>query len=116
MKNNWVWAYHVTLSSFLHSIAKEGLKPNSSVKNCSAIFVEPDLAGVQPYVGTGTAVLRFKTPGFSETRDGESVLFAGSTQEDGIPDAPFVGNPGEVGVIPPSEIQLLVDKKWKNLI
>lgn len=107
---DWVWAYHVTLDRNLESIAMEGLKPNfhEHVPDIPVVFVEPDLEGVEPYYGEGMAVLRFKTPGFGATEDGEDVLFAG--------DPPFVGSPGEAGVIPPERIQILIDRKFRWLI
>jgi hypothetical protein len=107
---DWVWAYHVTPEGNLDSIAREGLKPNlhEHAPDIPVVFVEPDLEGVTPYYGEGMAVLRFKTPGFGTTEDGEDVLFAG--------DPPFVGPPGEAGVIPPERIQILVDRKFRWLI
>lgn len=77
------------------------------------VFVEPDLEGVLPYYGPGIAVLRFKTPGFGTTEDGETVVFGGDGVD--VPDAPFVGRAGEPGVIPPERIQVLVGKKFRWL-
>jgi hypothetical protein len=107
---DWVWAYHVTSENNLDSIAREGLKPNlhEHVPDHPVIFVEPDLEGVEPYYGEGMALLRFKTPGFGTSEDGESVLFAG--------DPPFVGPLRADGVIPPERIQILVDRKFRWLI
>jgi len=107
---DWVWAYHVTSQGNLDSIAKTGLQPNfhSHVPDVPVIFVEPDLEGVEPYYGEGMAVLRFKTPGFGTTEDGENVLFAG--------DHPLVGPRGDPGVIPPERIQILVDRKFQWLV
>ena len=107
---DWVWAYHVTSENNLDSIAREGLKPNlhEHVPDHPVIFVEPDLDGVEPYYGEGMALLRFKTPGFGTSEDGESVLFAG--------DPPFVGPLGADGVIPPERIQILVDRKFRWLV
>lgn len=115
--HDWVWAYHVTPETALESISMEGLKPNmhAHVPDFPVIFVEPDLEGVEPYYGHGMAILRFKTPGFGTTEDGESVIFGGS-ERGGPPDVPLVGDSGEDGVIPPERIQILVDRKFQWLV
>lgn len=107
---DWVWAYHVTPGANVESILENGLQPNphQHVDGESAIFVEPDLEGVEPYYGEGMAVLRFKTPGFGTTSDGESVIFGGSE--------PLVGEEGDDGVIPPERIQILVGRKFQWMI
>lgn len=106
-------AYHLTLEVFLDSIAKEGLKLgwHPSVAEAPVIFVEPDLAGVEPYFQEGAVVLRFKTPGF-----GESVIFGGSVHEGHPPEPPLVGRPGDVGVIPPERLQILREGRFTWLI
>lgn len=113
----WVWAYHGTPQKSLDSIAKHGLKPtpHEAVDGAPVIFVEPELEGIEPYYTEGMAILRFKTPDFASTDDGESVLFAGS-ERGGVPDEPFVGKPGEDGVIPPERIQVLFDNKFRWLV
>ncbi len=80
------------------------------------IFVEPELEGVTPYIAQGIAVLRFKTPGFGTTEDGESVLFSGSEHENSPPDPPFVGEPGQDGIIPPERIEILQGQHWEWLV
>lgn len=114
---DWVWAYHVTLRGNLESIIMSGLRPSlhAHVPDSPVIFVEPDIDGVEPYYTEGMAVLRFKTPGFGTTEDGESVIFGGS-ERGGSPDEPLVGAPGEDGVIPPEQIQILADRKFQWLI
>lgn len=114
---DWVWAYHVTPEPNLPSIVQEGLRPymHAHVEDIPVIFVEPELEGIEPYYGPGMAILRFKTPGFGTTEDGESVLFAGS-EEGGPPDEPFVGDAGEDGVIPPERIQVLIGNKFQWLV
>lgn len=114
---DWVWAYHITPKTNLESIVISGLKPtvHSHVPDFPVIFVEPDLDGVEPYYAEGMAVLRFKTPGFGMTEDGENVIFGGSPVG-GPPDAPLVGTPGEDGVVPPERIQILADRKFQWLI
>jgi hypothetical protein len=109
---DWVWAYHVTPNEFLPSIAKDGLKPerHPHVRGAPVIFVEPDLEGVLPYhIRSKTSVLRFRTPGFGDTEDGETVLYSGSQRRLSPPDPPFVGRPGKHGVIPPQRLQILRD-------
>src|SRR5258707_1138478 len=112
---NWVWAYHATPWKAPRSIVKNGLKPtpHEAVDGMAVIFVEPDLEGVSAYYTEGMAVLRFKTPGFGTTEDGESVIFGGSDRRDAAPDLPMVGGPGEEGVIPPERIQVYFDKKFR---
>jgi hypothetical protein len=81
------------------------------------IYVEPDLENVLVYHHPGkTAVLRFRTPGFGELDNGEAVLFGQSEYEDGYPEAPFVGSPGESGVIPAVLLQILEEGKWRWLV
>jgi hypothetical protein len=114
---DWSWAYHVTLEEFVGSIAKNGLRPamHPHVSAVPVIFVEPDLDGIAPYYSEGMVVLRFKTPGFGTTDDGENVIFGGS--ESGTPpDPPLVGRSGEDGVVPPERIQVLVNNKFRWLI
>lgn len=117
---DWVWAYHVTPESNLKRIAIEGLKPNlhAHVPDIPVIFVERDIEGVEPYYGEGMAILRFKTPGFGCTEDGEDVIFGGPNPHDkeGYPEEPFEGEPGTDGVIPPERIQVLVGRKFKWLV
>lgn len=112
----WVWAYHVTLEQFLSSISEEGLKPtrHEALESAPVIFVEPNVAGVEPYWARGMALLRFRTPGFDSTDDGEDVIVGGDGV--GAPPEPLVGEPGEAGVVPPERLQVLVDKKFKWLI
>lgn len=116
---DWFWAYHVASNEFLPSIAKGGLKPalHPHVEGIPVVFVEPDLEGVMPYHTRGkTTVLRFRTPGFGDTEDGETVLYSGSHRKMSPPDSPFVGGPGEYGVIPPQRLQMLRDKAFVWLI
>lgn len=112
-----MWAYHVTAEENLNSIAKGGLESalHAHVEGIPVIFVEPDIAGVEPYYREGMVVLRFKTPGFGTTDDGESVIFGGS-ERGGPPDPPLVGKRGEDGIIPPERIQILVDRKFEWMI
>lgn len=114
---DWVWAYHATPEQFIPSIAEEGLKPNRHphVEDVPVIFVEPDFEGIEPYYDPGMAALRFKTPGFGTTEDGEYVIFGGS-ESGGVPEEPLVGEAGEDGVIPPERIQILVGKKFQWLV
>lgn len=114
---DWVWVYHGTPEKNLNSIVKHGLKPtpHEAVDGAPVIFVEPEIEGIEPYYFDGMAILRFKTPGFASTDDGESVLFAGSERGD-IPDEPFVRGAGEDGVIPPERIQILVGRKFEWII
>jgi hypothetical protein len=113
---DWAWAYHVTLKTFLSRIAEEGLVPGHHPRagNEPVLFVEPDVEGVEPYLSRGTTVIRFKTPGFETTEDGESVIVGGDGA--GSPPAPFVGEPGVVGIVPPERIQVLEGKKFKWLL
>lgn len=115
---DWVWAYHVTPESNLESIANEGLNPtwHPHVEDAPVIFVEPDVAGIEPYYQAGMAVLRFKTPGFGTTDDGENVIFGGSQNDTRPPDPPLIGDEGEDGVIPPERVQILRAKKFGWLI
>ena len=109
-----MWAYHLTIEENLPSIARMGLKPHTHAHvedNTPVIFVERDEEGLEPYVGPGTANLRFKTPGFGGTPDGEDVLFGGPGRND-FPDAPFVGGENEDGVIPPQRIQIKKKDRW----
>jgi hypothetical protein len=85
------------------------------VADIPVIFVEPDLDGIAPYYRKGMAVLRFKTPGFGSTDDGEDVIFGGS-ESGGPPDPPMVGKDGEDGVIPPERLQVLVGKRFQWLV
>jgi hypothetical protein len=106
--DGWVWAYHVTSERFIPSIAQHGLRPTIHQHvpgGAPVLFVEPDLAGVEPYWHPGLAVLRFKTPGFASTEDGEDVLFGG--------EPPFVGDPG---AIPPEALFILVGKRFQRLV
>jgi hypothetical protein len=114
---DWVWAYHITPKTNLELIVMDGLKPNfhPHVQDFPVIFVEPDLDGVEPYYAEGMAVLRFKTPGFGTTEDGENVIFGGNPTG-GFPDAPLVGLSGEDGAVPAERIQILVDRKFQWLI
>ena len=69
------------------------------------IFVEADVVGAEVYASADTVTLRFRTPGFGTTEDGEYVLYA--------PDAPFVTSRSDrIGTIPPSEINVLKRGKW----
>lgn len=113
---DWVWAYHVTPAQFLPSIVERGLQPNRHphVEDVPVLFVEPDLAGVEPYWGPGMALLRFKVPGFGATEDGESVLFGGDGK--GSVPPPFEGAPGEAGAIPPEKLQVLEGKRFRWLL
>lgn len=117
MVSRTVWAYHVTPKANIESILQDGLKPtmHAHVPDFPVIFVEPDIEGVEPYYTKDMAVLRFKTPGFGTTEDGESVIFGGSPVG-GPPDDPLVGAPGEDGVIPPERIQILVDRKFQWML
>lgn len=114
---DWVWAYHVTPEKNLPSITVEGLKPtlHAHVPDFPVIFVEPDLDGVEPYYAEGMAILRFKTPGFGSTEDGESVIFGGNPTG-GTPEAPLTGAPGEDGVVLPERIQVLFDRRFRWLV
>lgn len=114
---DWKWAYHVTLQEFVEPISQVGLRPtmHPHVSDVPVIFVEPDLDGVAPYYREGMAVLRFKTPGFGATDDGESVIFGGN-ERGGVPDEPLVGKRGEDGVVPPERIQVLIDRKFRWLV
>jgi hypothetical protein len=114
---NWVWAYHVTPQEFLVLISKVGLRPtmHPHVSDVPVIFVEPDIEGVEPYYREGMAVLRFKTPGFGTTDDGENVIFGGS-EPGSVPDDPLVGRRGADGVVPPERIQVLADRTFRWLI
>jgi len=116
--DDWVWAYHVTAEANLDSIVREGLKPqrHKSALDAPVIFVEPDLEGVDPYYTRGTVVLRFKTPGFGTTKDGESVIFGGSERPDVPPDPPLVGGPGEDGVILAERMQIPRGRHFKWLV
>lgn len=104
---DWVWAYHVTPEEFLPAITRDGLEPtmHEAVEDVPVLFVEPDLEGSEPYYGPGMAILRFKTPGFGTTEDGEAVLFGG--------DPPFVS---ATGSIPPERLQVYVDRKFRWLV
>jgi len=117
--SSWVWAYHATLRKFLSSIRTNGLRPawHSHVEDAPVIFVEPDLDGVLPYHRPPeTVVLRFKTPGFGNTEDGETVIYGGSERPNAYPDEPLVGERGEDGVIQPECIQILRGKSFEWLI
>ncbi len=100
------------------SIAQAGLHPtlHPHVEEMPIIFVEPDIDGVKPYYTKGMALLRFKTPGFGDTPDGESVIFGGSSPHTGYPEPPLVGEAGEDGVVPPDKIQVLVETKFEWLV
>lgn len=113
------WAYHVTSLELVDEIAAKGLKaePNAKANDEPVIFVEPDLDGVLPYHHPGrTAVLRFRTPGFAELDNGETVLFGKSEYSDGYPDLPLVGDRGGVGRVPPERLQILHKGKWRWLL
>lgn len=116
---DWVWAYHTTHRANLPSIKTEGLRPgwHEHVQEAPVIFVERDVEGLEPYVGEGSVILRFKTPGFGATEDGEDVIFGGpGVSREGYPDAPLVGPSGSDGVIPPDRIEVLVEEgKWAPL-
>lgn len=116
---DWVWAYHTTPGANLPSIKKEGLRPewHSHVEDAPVIFVERDVEGVEPYLEKGSVILRFRTPGFGSTEDGEDVIFGGpDTAREGRPDAPLEGPPGSDGAIPPDRIEVLTDGgKWVPL-
>lgn len=115
---DWEWAYHVTSEAHMDPIAREGLKPHlhRSVPDAPVIFVEPEPEGVEPYHAPGTVILRFKTPGFGTTDDGENVIFGGSADPSRPPDPPFVGGPGEDGVIPPERIQIFRGRRFGWLV
>lgn len=101
---DWVWAYHATPEQFLPSIAVEGLRPSAhAAAGEEVLFVERTLDGLEPYYGPGIAVLRFKTPSFASTEDGEDVLFGG--------EPPFEGGPGG-SAVPPDRIQILRDRRF----
>ncbi len=110
----WMWAYHATPKRSLPGISKHGLRPtwHTSVKDAPVVFVEPEVEGVEPYIAEGGATIRFKTPGFGCTEDGEDVVFGGSANKVLSPDPPFVGKPGEDGVIPRERIQVLRGDRW----
>lgn len=112
---DWTWAYHATPEYFLLSISLEGLEPAShpSTPEIPTLFVEPDLEGIEPYYAPGIAILRFKTPGFGTTDDGETVLFGGDGA--GEPPPPFMGKSGEAGAIPPERIQVMVGRRFQWL-
>lgn len=110
---DWVMAYHVTPNALLPLITVEGLRPAPHAHLGDgevALFVEPELEGVLPYYDPHTTtVLRFRTPGFSQTEDGEDVLFGGPWPgPNDPPSPPFEGEPGAMGVIPPSAIDRMV--------
>ena len=114
--SHWVWAYHVAPKSALPSIKTRGLRPHwhAHVEEAPIIFVEPDREGVAPYYEPrNTVVLRFKTPGFGTTDDGESVIYGGSLREGAPPDKPLVGNPGTDGTIPPMRLQIEQSGKFE---
>lgn len=115
---SWDWAYHVAAEDLLGSISREGLQPNwhSSVLEAPVIFVEPDPDGIEPYYHEGTVVLRFKTPGFGSTEDGELVIYGGARRPGDPPDAPLVGEPGSNGAIPPERLQILRNRKFDWLV
>ncbi len=81
-----------------------------------AIFVEPSVEGVQPYLEPNSAILRFLSPGYGETEWGDYVVYGGSQYENQIPDAPFVGAPGTRGAIPPEELEILTAEGWVPLV
>lgn len=115
--SNWVWAYHSTMLKFIPSIQKRGLLPerHRHVDGVPVIFVEPALDGITPYMEEGvTAALRFKTPGFGTTDDGETVIYS-APGEDGRPQDPLVGKRGQIGHIPPERIQTMVNGKWYKI-
>lgn len=114
---DWVWAYHTTPGFNLASIKASGLRPewHSSVPDAPVIFVERDLEGLDPYIHQGSAVLRFKTPGFGATQDGEDVIFGGPGAS-GRPDAPLEGSVGSDGMVPPDRIEVLDERgRWVPL-
>ena len=115
---DWVWAYHVAPVHALVQIQKQGLKPewHPHVEDAPVIFVEPDVDGVLPYRKRGTVILRFKTPGFGDTEDGETVIYGGSQRPNALPDAPLVGQRGEDGAIPPERIQIMLRDEWTWLV
>lgn len=116
---DWVWAYHVAPRSALPSIKRWGLRPHwhAHVEDAPVIFVEPDREGVAPYrKPRNTVVLRFKTPGFGTTDDGESVIYGGSLRPSAPPDKPLVGRPGEEGTIPPKRLQIEQHNKFEWLV
>jgi hypothetical protein len=115
---DWVWAYHTAHEANLPSIQKEGLRPerHEHVEDAPVIFVERELEGLEPYITRESVVLRFRTPGFGGTEDGEDVIFGGpGSSREGYPDPPLVGPSGSDGVIPPDQLQVLVGKKWRPL-
>lgn len=112
-----MWAYHATKMEFVPSIQKDGLLPerHRHVHGEPVIFVEPEFDGIEPYMTEGvTVALRFKTPGFGMTDDGETVIFS-SPGPDGRPEPPIVGGRGEIGAIPPDQIQAMVNGKWYKI-
>jgi hypothetical protein len=107
-QNEIKWAYHATPKEFLGSIRRKGLRPSPHAhvpEGEAVLFVERDLAGLKPYLGSGIVVLRFPTPGFGSTDDGEDVLYGG--------DPPFVGS-GD-GAIPAELIEIMRDGVWVPL-
>jgi len=107
--SDWMWAYHATSRVHLASIMRDGLRATwHEHAEEDVLFVEPSLEGVLPYSEghSNIVTLRFKTPGFSSTDDGEDVLFS-----DGDP---FVGT-GEDARIPPQRLQILDGKKFRWL-
>ena len=87
------------------------------MEDAPVLFIEPDLDGLSPYHHPGkTVVLRFKTPGFGTTEDGEAVIYGGSMRPGGPPEAPFVGAPGEDGAIPRERLQVLRGKQFQWLV
>jgi hypothetical protein len=61
-------------------------------------------------------VLRFKTPGFGTTDDGESVIYGGSLRPGAPPDAPLTGLAGAEGTIPPKRLQVERDGTFEWLV
>lgn len=115
---DWVWAYHVAPKNALSAIKVQGLKPHwhAHVEEAPVIFVEPDHDGVMPYYEPEhTVILRFKTPGFGTTEDGESVIYGASARPNAPPDKPLVGKPGADGSIPPERLQIERNGKFKWL-
>lgn len=112
----WVWAYHTTHQDLLPQIAATGLQANwhEHVEDAPVIFVEPTLEGLAPYIDKNSVVLRFKTPGFGSTEDGEDVIF--SEESRGTFSQPLEGTPGEPGYVPPERLQLLVGREWRWLV
>ena len=106
--SGWAWAYHVTPLAFIPTIECGGLRANMHAHvDEEALFVEPSFEGVEPYLAQGVVVLRFKTPGFASTEDGEDVLFPD--------DDPFVSVAGE-RVIPQERLQILDGNKFRWLL